>query len=221
MNASNNLFSPGDIFYTYADNQYHLHKLLAVDTSFECYHVLSYTPIDQQPTLADPATATVAIYHFPIHTEGFTNPVLLTNSPLTANDLIGYHTYLQHTQDPKLYISIANEYYETGNRLSDEKKYHEAIDAYSKAADLFPLFFEAIDNRAFCKMDLGLWEEAIADFRRSLEIAPNSLLAEFSIGECYYKMGDYQNAKRQFEIAHAIDPHEENTIHFLALLNEK
>lgn len=50
-----------------------------------------------------------------------------------------------------------------GLRLTDEKKLFEAIDSYSKAIDLFPPFFEAIDNRAFCKMDLGMWAEAIED----------------------------------------------------------
>jgi tetratricopeptide (TPR) repeat protein len=31
-------------------------------------------------------------------------------------------------------------------------------------------------------------------------------LQRFQIGECYFKLGDLKNAKRQFEIAHNIDP---------------
>jgi tetratricopeptide (TPR) repeat protein len=84
---------------------------------------------------------------------------------------------------------------------------------------LFPQFFEAIDNRAFSKMDLGLWSDAIKDFKLSLEQNPNTILAEFSIGECYFKMGDFQNAKRQFEIANNIDPNDQTSRQFLDKVN--
>ena len=103
--------------------------------------------------------------------------------------------------------------------MTEEKKHYEAIDAYTKAIDLFPQFFEAIDNRAFCKMDIGLWSDAIEDFKFSLQQNPNSLLAEFSIGECYFKMGDYLNAKQQFEKAHSIDPNHQAPKQFLDKIN--
>jgi tetratricopeptide (TPR) repeat protein len=55
-------------------------------------------------------------------------------------------------------------------------------------------------------MNLGLWEEAIKDFSQSLSIKPNHLPAEFSIGECYLKLKDYDHAKEHFEKALRIDP---------------
>lgn len=69
-------------------------------------------------------------------------------------------------------------------------------------------------------MDLGQWEQAIVDFQKSLEVNPASLLAEFSIGECYLKMGNYQKAKVQFEKAIAIDPTHQAPKDFLKMVNE-
>lgn len=212
-------FSAGDIFYIKADNKFNLYKLLVIDSEFECYHILTYSPVDSLPSISDIDHLPVFVYHSPFDKKAFANATLLTNMPLTADDLIGYHEYLRQTQDPNFYIPIANNYYKAGLTLTDQKKHYEAIDSYSKAIDLFPQFFEAIDNRAFCKMDLGLWPEAIEDFKLSLQENPKSLLAEFSIGECYFKMGDYENARRQFEIAHSIDPNHQAPIQFLDKIN--
>jgi tetratricopeptide (TPR) repeat protein len=162
----------------------------------------------------------VAVYHSPIDKNGFKDAKLLTKDKISSDDLIGYHEYLRQTQEPNYYIPIANEYYQAGLRLTDEKKHYDAIDSYSKAVDLMPNFFEAIDNRAFCKMDLGQWAEAIEDFQESLEVNPNSLLAEFSIGECYLKMDNYKEAKEQFEKAIAIDPTHQAPKDFLKKVNE-
>ncbi len=212
-------FSVGDIFYTKTDNKFNLYKLLAIDKAFECYHVLSYSPVDNLPSPTDIHKLSIFVYHSPFDKKAFVNATLVTNQMLTANDLIGYHEYLRQTQAPSFYIPIANSYYKEGFERTSQKKHYEAIDSYSKAIDLFPQFFEAIDNRAFCKMDLGLWTDAIEDFKLSLLQHPKSLLAEFSIGECYFKMGDYDNAKRQFEIAYRMDPNHQAIKQFLDKTN--
>lgn len=213
-------FSEGDIFYTHFGNQYHIYKLLVFDKEFECYHVLGYKPLDTLPSTKNVDNLEVAVYHTPIDKNGFKDAKLLTKDKISSDDLIGYHEYLRQTQEPNYYIPIANEYYQAGLRLTDEKKHGDAIDSYSKAIDLVPNFFEAIDNRAFCKMDLGRWAQAIEDFQESLEVNPNSLLAEFSIGECYLKMDNYQKAKEQFEKAIAIDPTHQAPKDFLKKVNE-
>ena len=213
-------FSEGDIFYTYFDNKYHIYKLLVYDKAFECYHVLVYEPLDILPTNETIDNLEVSVYHTPIDKNGFEGAKFLSKQNVISDDLIGYHEYLRQTQEPNYYIPIANEYYKTGLRLTDEKKHLDAIDSYSKAIDLFPDFFEAIDNKAFCKMDLGLWLEAIEDFKESLVVNPKSVLAEFSIGECYLKLDNYQNAKEQFEIAISIDPTHQAPKDFLKKVNE-
>ena len=213
-------FSVGDIFYVQADGKYLLYKLLAVDVDSECYHVLTFSPLDSVPTSADIDNLLIFAHHSPFDKKAFLDAILLANKPVRVDDLVSYHEYLRQTQSPDYCAFIANNYYLAGLQLTDKRKHYEAIDSYSKSIDLLPHFFEAIDNRAFCKMDLGLWAEAIEDFKLSLQQNPNSVLAEFSIGECYFKMGDFQNAKRQFEIAHNIDPSDQSPRLFLEKVNE-
>lgn len=199
-------FSEGDIFYTQFDDQYHLYKLLVFEKDFECYHVLGYKPLDILPGDNNMESLEVAVYHSPVDRNAFRDAKLLKKDTIAAGELMGYHEYLRQTREPEYYVTLANEYYQAGIHFTDHKNYDAAIDAYAKAIDLIPEFFEAIDNRAFCKMDLGKWPEAIADFEASLSVNPGSLLAEFSIGECYLQMANYQKAKEQFEKAVAIDP---------------
>ena len=176
---------------------------------------MTYKPLDKLPNITDINNFEIFVYHSPFDKKAFAEAKLLGNKSINSDDLLGYHEYLRQTQEPNFYIPIANNYYKSGLRLTDEKKHIEAIDSYSKAIDLYPQFFEAIDNRAFCKMDLGLLTDAIQDFKLSLEGNPSSLLAEFSIGECYFKMNDYENAKRHFETAYQIDPNHQAPRQFL------
>lgn len=213
-------FTEGDIFYTFSNGRYHIFKLLVFDKEFECYHVLAYEPLDVLPNTNNIANLEVAIYHAPVDRNGFKGATFLKNSQITSQDLIGYHEYLRQTQEPIDFIAIADNYYQMGLRLTDESKHYDAIDSYSKAIDLVPDFFEAIDNRAFCKMDLGLWHEAIEDFQESLEVNPGSLLAEFSIGECYLRLREYLKAREQFQRVLAVDPNHKAAKDFLKRAND-
>lgn len=56
-------------------------------------------------------------------------------------------------------------YYRKAYELTNQGNHHEAINKYFLTINLLPNFFEAIDNRAFCKMDLGLLPKAIEDFK--------------------------------------------------------
>jgi len=208
-------FSEGDIFYTYFDNHFHINKLLKFEREFDTYHILSYQPVKQLPEIREIENLGIFAHHAPIDKNGFENPKLLTKSKVSANDLRGYHEYLRQTHDTEDLIAIATDYYSNGNHLADEKGFEESIDEYSKAIDLIPEFFEAIDNRAFSKMDLARWAEAVKDFELSLQVNPESAIAEFSIGECYLRLKDYIQAKEHFEKALIIDPTDQLSKDFL------
>lgn len=209
----------GDLFYVLRDGAYHTYKLLVNDAAFSCYHVLAYEPQDVAPVPREVGNLKISIFHLPVDAGGFENPVVMGNMSVTAYELSGYHEYLRQTQEPKSYTALAIDYFNHGLFLTDEQKHEEAIDSYSKGVDLFPLFYEAIDNRAFCKMNLGQWDAAIEDFTRSLQVNPVSVLAEFSIGECYLRLKRYEDAKAQFEKALAIDPEHQLSKDFLAKVN--
>jgi tetratricopeptide (TPR) repeat protein len=197
----------GDIFYTQYDGKYHVYKLLRKDKEAETFHVLGYAPLDDEPDLSKLSEFEVSFYHAPIHQESFTDTILLINTAVTEDELIGYYEYQKQTDNE--FEQIANKataYYQQAYLLTDEGKYEEAIALYSKAIELLPTFYEAIDNRAFCKMDLGRWRDAIEDFSLSLQVHADSLLAEFSIGECYYRLGEFSKARDQFEKCIKLDP---------------
>jgi len=197
--------SEGDIFYTFRNNQYHLYKLLKID-EYDTFHVLGYAPLDELPPKEKINDLEIQIYHFPIAPTGFPGSKIFAKSTVTDEDMTGYRTYLEMMQEDNARLEEADKLYKKAYYLTDEKKHEEAIANYSKAIELVPSFFEAIDNRAFCKMDLARWSEAIQDFKQSLEVNPNSALAEFSIGECYFRLGNYGEAKKQFKKALSIDP---------------
>lgn len=208
-------FSAGDIFYTYFDNEFHIYKLLKFDCEFETYHILSYQPLKQLPQVSDIASLSIFAYHAPIDKNGFENPKLLAESKISASDLTGYHEYLRQTAGSEEIVLTAQSYYLEGNKLAEEKHFEESIDEYSKAVDLFPQFYEAIDNRAFSKMDLARWDQAIKDFETSLEVFPEGLAALFSLGECYLKMGKIGEAENYFKKALAVDSNHQHSADFL------
>ncbi|MBO2007614.1 tetratricopeptide repeat protein [Hymenobacter negativus] len=202
----NPTFISGDVFYTRADQQFQLFKVVAVDPALDCYHVAAYAPLPALPVPADIPGLPIAIGHAPIAADGFDQPVWLAHLPVAARELRGYYTYLQFHQPAAERIEQAIRHFDEALALSDAQRHHDAIDTYTLAYTLVPELYEAVDNRAFCWMDLGCWPEAIADFEESLRINPASDLAEFSIGECYFNLHDDAQAKARFEKALALNP---------------
>jgi len=197
----------GNIFYTYYDGKYNFYKLLKHDVSGDVYHVLNYKPTSELPGNFSVDDLQVNIYHLPMYKESFAGATFFAHTLVSDDDLKGYVTYMNDMdEDMDEAAKEATEYYHEAYTLTDQGNLEEAIIAYSKAIELLPDFFEAMDNRAFCKMDLGRWRDAIEDFQLSLEVNPDSLLAEFSIGECYYRLGELAKAKQQFEKCVKLDP---------------
>lgn len=96
-------------------------------------------------------------------------------------------------------MAEANAHYRKANALGDAGQKEESIREYTKAVELFPLFFEAIDNRAFTYMELGDYAAALRDFEASLAVNPLGHKAFFARGECYLKSGAFEKAAQVFE----------------------
>jgi tetratricopeptide (TPR) repeat protein len=209
-------FVDGDVFYTILVGKYHLCKLLRHDIEHGIYHVLIYESMAQLPDIKDLGRRPISIYHSPIARDGFDNPQLLGRAPATDEEMQGYRAYILETGNEAEIVRLSKAYYKEGYSLTTIRQNEGAIAKYDLAIELIPNFFEAIDNRAFCCMNLGRWDDAIRGFRHSLEVNPDSVLAEFSIGECYMKMKNMPAAIAQFEKALSIDPDHQMSKDFLA-----
>lgn len=217
----------GDLLCFVQEDKYNIVKVLKVDQNTETYHVLSYFPADHKPSEEEVAHLDVYVMHSPIGS--LESGEKIGHIPVQEDDLQGFYYYLKITNfdrycletNQKLedILAKANACFKAGYAYTDEKEYEEAINKYLEAVDLYPLFYEAIDNMAFVKMTLGRHSDAIDDFRWSLEIEPKSVLAEFSIGECYLKMGHHEEAKEQFEKALEMEPDNPLALDFLAKVN--
>lgn len=219
-NPEHKNFIEGDVFYTERNDKYHIYKLLKIDAESNTFHVKTFTETSAIPKPNDLKNLNVKIHHSPINVNGFANPKLIQNQPILENDLAGYFVYIKSTQNVKEIVKYAKEYYQQAHEYTNQNKHLDAIKKYTKAIDLMPNFYEAIDNRAFCYMDIGNWNEAIQGFHQSLQVNPNSLLAIFSIGECYFKLGQYSEAKPYFEKASQIDPTHPKPKEFLTEINK-
>ncbi|MBN1779157.1 MAG: tetratricopeptide repeat protein [Candidatus Buchananbacteria bacterium] len=101
--------------------------------------------------------------------------------------------------------------FEEANQLKDLRAQPLAIQKYTEAIEIYPNFWEALDNRGLTKMDFAQVDfnqnkEAILDFEKSLLINPQSFVALFSIGECYFRLGEYNKALAKLQECLKIDP---------------
>jgi len=210
------------------DGKFHVNKVLSVDVDKQTYHTLTYFPVDEIPTVERLDTLSVYALHSPV--ADFSNAEKIGRVDVRQEDLQGYHYYLKTTdfdeycaqtkQDSSEILARANTCFREGYALTDEKRYDEAISKYLETLELFPLFYEAIDNMALVKMTLGRYHDAIDDFRWSLSIEAKNVLAEFSIGECYLRMDNLPEAKEQLERALELEPDDPLTLEFLGKVNE-
>lgn len=206
------MLKPGDIIVQPEKNGWAAIKILAIDQLADgtaAAHCLTYNPVPDKPTVASLKLATVMIWHAPIDAASFsTGWERIGNQAPTQRDLAGFIEYLKLTDFPryitftgqasKAIMSKARDHYIRANALADQGKREQAITVYGEAIALFPLFYEAIDNRAFTYMELGKNREALNDFEQSLRVYPNGMAAFFSKGECLMKLGELKAAEAIF-----------------------
>ena len=204
---------PGDLIIQQDKNGWAAIKILALDPwpdGSSAAHCLTYRLATKKPTVESLKQATVLVWHAPIDAGSFNEGwERIGNQAPSKDELVGFIEYLKLTDFPR-YVSFtgqdsneivrkANEHYKRAYHLGDQGKRTEAVAEYSEAIELFPLFYEAIDNRAFTYMELGKIREALSDFEQSLRVNPNGMAAFFSKGECLMKLGDLKAAEVIFQ----------------------
>lgn len=214
MNSQRLTLAPGDLIVQQdANGVWHAVKILNLDAFPDgalVAHCLTYNDAACKPDLDSVGGLGVFVGHAPIAADCFEEGwERIGNQPASKEDLDGYVGYLRLTdfsryaaftgQDVGEIVRQANQHYRRACGLGDEGRRAEAITEYDHAVDLFPLFYEAIDNRAFLRMELGQYQEALADFELSLEVNCNGVTAFFSKGECLLRIGDLSAAELIFD----------------------
>jgi tetratricopeptide (TPR) repeat protein len=204
---------PGDLIVSRDEQDWNAIKILLVDPwpdGSAAAHCLVYDTFSSKPTLEALRSAAVRLWHTPIDAGGFNSGwELIGNEAPSKDELVGFVEYLKLTDfsryvsftgvDAEQLVGQANQHYERANRLAAAGQREEAIAAYGEAIDLFPLFFEAIDNRALTYMELDRLPEALDDFERSLQVNPEGVTAVFSRAECWMKLGHLDAAEGAFQ----------------------
>lgn len=213
-NLSHTNMKPGDIITQKNEKgEWSVVKILEMDKwpdGSYAAHCLTYKSVPNKPTKTSIKNLSVLIYHAPIAAKSFEKGwELIDNQPVVKEELFGFVEYLKQTdfpryikftgQDPKEIVGKANVHYKRAYALGTDGKRKEAIEEYTKTIELFPLFYETIDNRAFTYMELGDYQSALNDFEASLRVEPNGIAAFFSRGECLMKLGKLKEAEATFK----------------------
>lgn len=85
---------------------------------------------------------------------------------------------VQDPDNPRLECDIGTAYLQKGQRDESAADLARAIEHFTKAWDQDPTLLEALFNRALCYQRMFLFSRAEADWRRYLELDPNSPWAE-------------------------------------------
>lgn len=227
----------GDVLVSQkADDSWSAVKILAIDEwpdSSQVLHSMFYEPSPERPTVETVESLRVAAWHVPMAAQAYgVGWEVLCSAPVRDQELEGFHEYLKLTdfsryatatgQDMRALVSKANELYRRACAIGNDGERRTAIDLYTRAIDIFPLFYEAIDNRAFTYMELGDYAEALQGFEESLRVNPTGNSAFFSRGECLMKLGLLDKAISVFEEGVTRFPeHRDIYVRFLAQAREK
>lgn len=95
--------------------------------------------------------------------------------------------------------------YELGCSLMEQGNYDSAYTAFINAEIYHVESADLYRNMAKAEKYLGLFQEAIEDYKKVIELEPNDAIAHNNLGNIYYKMGDYTNALLSYEMALSID----------------
>jgi tetratricopeptide (TPR) repeat protein len=93
-----------------------------------------------------------------------------------------------------------------GVALRDLKRYHEALNVFTVALRLDPEHHEAWNESANVLLDMGRFSAALPRYDRAIELCQRMAVYHHNRGECYFRMGNADLARRNFKAAVAIDP---------------
>ncbi len=129
---------------------------------------------------------------------------------LVSTLLFGLPPFSSHAQKrgrgPQRSPSRAAGLVEEAEKLADEKKWPEAIDAYKLAIRLDANYAPAYGGLGDAYFNSGNSEQALAAYRDQVRLAPNDATAQYDLGYFYNAMGRYGEAFAPLVKATSLDP---------------
>jgi tetratricopeptide (TPR) repeat protein len=101
---------------------------------------------------------------------------------------------------------VASGYIEQGQRLAEENKWAEAIEAFNHALGVDPRSAAAYGGLGDAYMNAGKWDKALASYKEAVRISPSDALAQYNLGYCYNTMGRHGEAFAPLVKATILDP---------------
>ncbi|MDQ1639674.1 MAG: hypothetical protein QOF62_3013 [Pyrinomonadaceae bacterium] len=95
---------------------------------------------------------------------------------------------------------------EEADKLLEEGKSSDAIDAYKIAIRLDPKFAPAYGGLGDAYFNTGKWEEGLAAYKEQVRLEPNSAEAQYNLGYAYNAMGRHGEAFAPLVKATSLDP---------------
>jgi len=91
-------------------------------------------------------------------------------------------------------VSRAANLVDEADKLSEEKKWSEAIDVYKIAIRLDSNYEDAYAGLGDSYLNIGKWDEALSAYKEQIRVAPNSPNAHYNLGYAYNRMGRHGEA---------------------------
>jgi tetratricopeptide (TPR) repeat protein len=123
-------------------------------------------------------------------------------SLITANITYGQ----RRSSGPQKSASRAAGLVEEADKLADEKKWPEAIDAYKLAIRLDANYAPAYGGLGDAYFNSGNSDQALVAYKEQVRLAPNDAQAQFDLGFFYNAMGRHGEAFAPLQRAAALDP---------------
>lgn len=89
----------------------------------------------------------------------------------------------------------------------DLKKYNEAIEAFSKAIELYPDYAFAYNQRGWAYGQINDWQNALADYEKEVSLLPNDPQALNNRGTAYQQLKRLDEALADYSRALQINPY--------------
>ena len=111
-----------------------------------------------------------------------------------------------------------------GNKNFDQKNYDEASQLYSEASQQKAKDFGSHYNLGNAFYRKEMYEDAIAQYEKSLEYAENEsqrVLALYNMGNAYFQQGNSKKAVDFYKKALKLDPNNDKILHNLRIAQKK